>query len=523
MALVDTATNTTIALTYRRVSSYKQERDGVSLDVQNDQCVDYIRRQPGWRLGGDFSDTLTGRTAARKDYQRLLDEVRQLSAAGKAVVIVAAALDRMGRDLEESVRSRKELAGLDVPLHCIREGGVLSTTQANLLATIAQDESDRTSARVKGSRKRHREHGYRSTSRAPWGYVWGPSTEKERLGGAPARVLRLDPKTVDYVREAWARAAGGASVHKVAAWVAGLNSEARGGRALRYPNVLAMFKNVTYVARVADPKRPPVMPDLSALELPSGRWEPLIDDATWTAVHTRIAGHERVPRQASGEYLLSGLVRCPKCGLRMQGRRAAGAQRMPVRGYRCGLPMRGCLFGGRADLIERAALDVIEARLVPWTGDRAFVAKLRAAWERLSRPPSRPSQGRIRTLERMIQKARRRQDEMLSLLADKVVTREKYARGVDAEQADIDAAEGELAEMRQAEAPPVLPSFDEALAKVGGWARVLEGESIPEQRDVLAELVSSVVPRRVGHGKYTAEIVWTPLGDALGAMCEQAA
>src|SRR4051812_37879614 len=118
-----------IALTYRRVSTYKQERDGVSLDVQTDQNLDYIRRQPGWRLGGDFQDTLTGRTAKRKDYQRMLQEARQLRERGKKIVIVTAALDRMGRDLGESVRSRKELKSLDVPLHAIREGGVLQELQ----------------------------------------------------------------------------------------------------------------------------------------------------------------------------------------------------------------------------------------------------------------------------------------------------------------------------------------------------------------------------------------------------------
>src|SRR4051794_26006205 len=40
-----------IPLTYRRVSTYHQERDGVSLDVQTRQCLEYVRRQAGWRLG----------------------------------------------------------------------------------------------------------------------------------------------------------------------------------------------------------------------------------------------------------------------------------------------------------------------------------------------------------------------------------------------------------------------------------------------------------------------------------------
>jgi DNA invertase Pin-like site-specific DNA recombinase len=148
-----------IALTYRRVSIYRQERDGVSLDVQTDQCIDDIRRQPGWRLGGDFQDTLTGRTAKRRDYQRMLAEARQLREHNQQVVIVTAALDRMGRDLGESVRARKELRGLGVPLHCIREGGVLQELQADVYASIAADESRRIAARVAGSRKRFRDRG----------------------------------------------------------------------------------------------------------------------------------------------------------------------------------------------------------------------------------------------------------------------------------------------------------------------------------------------------------------------------
>lgn len=527
------APDSTIALTYRRVSTYKQERDGVSLDVQSDQALAYIRRQqPGWRLGGDFQDTLTGRTAKRKDYQRLLDEVRQLRAAGKTVVIVAAALDRMGRDLEESVRARKELAGLDVALHCVREGGVLSTTQANLLATIAQDESDRTAARVRGTRKRHREHGYRTAARAPWGYVLEPATEKERLGGSPLSVLRPDPRTVSYVREAWQRVADGESVRQVARWIQGLTSEARDGRAFDYGTVRAMFTRVSYIARVADPKRKVAAPDLAALDLPTGRWEALIDDATWTGVQEQIARHQRMPKQAKGEYLLVGLLRCPRCKKRMQGKHHVFSSKAGRRAYwlyGCISPGKppsgGCRFGGRADVIDGAVLDQIERRLAPWTGDKALLQAMRSRWETLRRPPERPSQGRVRTLERTIAKAQKRQDEMLSLLADKVITRERYDRGIAAEQRDIDAAYSELAELKGTEQPATLPEFDKVLASVvgdGGWLAVLKGDDIPEQRDVLAELVASVTPRRVGYGRYEVDIVWTEYGDALEAMREQA-
>lgn len=505
--------DSTIALTYRRVSTYHQERDGVSLDVQTDQCLDYIRRQPGWRLGGDFQDTLTGRTAKRKDYQQLLEEARQLRATGERVVIVSAALDRMGRDLEESVRARKELRTLDVPLHCIREGGVMSDLQANIYASIAQDEADRIRARVKGSRKHNRERGYRSTSRAPWGFIWGASTDLEREAGAPPSILRPDPATADYVREAWARVAAGESARQVGRWVAGLTSDARGGRAFGFGNVLAMLKNPTYIGRVFEPGRARKTPDLEALALPSGRWQPLIDDDTWTVVQHQIARHQRMPKQAKGEYLLVGLLRCPRCGLRMQGRAHTSGKL-----YGCTVPGKGCYFGGRADLIDRATLDKLEALLAPLTGDADILRAMKAEWQRLQKPADRPSVGRIRTLERVIAKAQRRQQEVLALLADRVIDREKYRAFDDREQADIDAARRELAELQSVEAPSVLPSFDDVVRAAGNWLATIRDAGIQERRDVLAVFVQTVTPQRIGTGRYTVDVKWSDIGDALASL-----
>lgn len=528
----------TIAITYRRVSTYKQERDGVSLDVQTDQCLEYIRGKAGWRLGGDFSDTLSGRTARRRDYQRMLEEVRTLRAQGKTVVIVTAALDRMGRDLKESVRARGELKLLQVPLHALREGGVLQELQADVYASIAADESRRIAARVKGSQTKFRGHGWRTTSRAPWGYVWVESTPEQRLQGAPKAVLRPDPETASYAREAWERTANGETVHQVTKWVAGLSSPARGGRVLRFANVLHMLKNPAYIGRVEDPTRGVVTeivtdpatgelvekklgrriptPDLGALALPAGRHKALVSDETWVAVHKRLAGHVTMPRQASGQYLLSGLLRCPKCGLRMQGRAKFGGT--VHQGYSCATPGLGCWYGARAATIDAAVLEQVARRLEPLPKDARLLAEMRQEWARLQRPPERPGQKRLGTLERTITRARKRQDEMLSLLADRVITRERYDRGVDVEQADIDAAELELAEIRQTEAPPILLAFDDVLRALGDWPAVLNDGPITERRDTLVRLIERIIPVRVGYGRYKPEITWTPLGVALGAI-----
>jgi hypothetical protein len=189
----------------------------------------------------------------------------------------------------------------------------------------------------------------------------------------------------------------------VALWAEGLNSEARGGRKLDFANVLRLFKNPTYIARVDDPERGAYVvystdpatgeqiakrrrripvPDLDALALPPGRWEPIIDDVTWAAVQARIARHRQMPRQARGEYLLTGLVRCSKCGLRMQGRHPAGGRVKGTRDYTCGTPSRGCYFGARADQVDRAVLDAVVGLLDPLRGDQQLLRAMRAEWQR---------------------------------------------------------------------------------------------------------------------------------------------
>ena len=64
------------ALTYTRVSTEDQQREGVSLDAQLTACRRYAAGH-GWLLGPEFQDVLSGRRDDRPAYQALLAEVRR--------------------------------------------------------------------------------------------------------------------------------------------------------------------------------------------------------------------------------------------------------------------------------------------------------------------------------------------------------------------------------------------------------------------------------------------------------------
>ncbi len=140
----------TTALVYTRVSSEEQARDGVSLDAQLAECRRYAA-QRGWVLGPEFQDVLSGKRDDRPAYLAMLAEARRLRAAGQPVSVVVFRLDRLGRRILERVRCREELKGLGVPVHSVREGGEVSDLVANILASVAEEESRALGERVAAS------------------------------------------------------------------------------------------------------------------------------------------------------------------------------------------------------------------------------------------------------------------------------------------------------------------------------------------------------------------------------------
>src|SRR4051812_30157452 len=116
----------TAALLYTRVSTDEQAdadtlaglgreakktgRNGLSLATQLNEVRRYIAYRDGWVIQGEYTDVLSGKRDDRPGYQALLAEAKALRSQGRPVVIVVAALDRLGRDIHERVRVWKDLS-----------------------------------------------------------------------------------------------------------------------------------------------------------------------------------------------------------------------------------------------------------------------------------------------------------------------------------------------------------------------------------------------------------------------------
>src|SRR6266536_2241944 len=85
--------NRTRAITYARVSTDAQERDGTSLDTQERACLDFACEQ-GWHVVESVRDAASGFSLDRPGIER----VRQFLRAGAADVVIAYAVDRLSRN-----------------------------------------------------------------------------------------------------------------------------------------------------------------------------------------------------------------------------------------------------------------------------------------------------------------------------------------------------------------------------------------------------------------------------------------
>lgn len=326
-----------------------------------------------------------------------------------------------------------------------------------------------------------------------------------------------------WVQEAFSRAAAGETLHAVHRWATVLPSAARGDRVLTYEALRQILASPVYIGRL------PYTGD-DVLARPIGRWIPLVDEATWRQVRDRVRDHQRLPRQASQQYLLSGLLRCSKCGARMQGRTRAGH----ARSYRCSATnlganaaVRGCATSALTNQVDEA----VQARVLPLIETAVSALPelrqaLERAWAALRTPMTLQDQLQERQRQQLLreaEQARSRLTKAAVLFADGDIDKPGYELLRDKARVDLDAATEQLSRLQVVEPSITLPPLETVLATAEGWGAAMRDGEIAAQREVLAAVIERVVPIRVSRGKYEVEVSWTPLGEGLRAAVASSA
>ena len=136
---------------YVRVSTEEQAIHGLSIEAQTAALEAWARAQ-GYKVVGIYTDAgISARKPASKrpELQRLLADVQ----AGKGDLIVFTKLDRWFRNIAEYYKVQEILERHHVDWRTISEDYDTSTAagrlKINIMLSVAQDEADRTSERIK--------------------------------------------------------------------------------------------------------------------------------------------------------------------------------------------------------------------------------------------------------------------------------------------------------------------------------------------------------------------------------------
>ena len=322
---------------YCRVSTDGSDQAN-SFESQQRYFRAYIAQQPQWELAGIFADEGLSGTSTKKRlaFQRMIACAR----AGTLDLIVTKEISRFARNTLDSIYYTRELKRLGVGVLFLSDNLCTLDGDAELrlaiLASIAQEESRRTSERVKWGQKRRMEQGV-VFGRDLLGY--------DVRGGA----LYVNEAGAQTVREIFRKCVDeGKGAHTIARELNEAGVPAARGGAWRSSVILRILRNEKYCGDLVQKKT--YTPDYLTHEKKSNRGQeayiivrdhhtPIIPRATFEAAGRILGQRAAAPsgqHKYSRRYPLSGKLRCGICGTVCAARKKTRRDGTDAISWRCG-------------------------------------------------------------------------------------------------------------------------------------------------------------------------------------------
>lgn len=269
---------------YARVSTEEQAVHGLSIEAQTTALHEWAQAN-GHKVVDTYIDAgISARKPASKrpELQRLLADVQ----AGKGDLIVFTKLDRWFRNIAGYYKVQEILEKCHVDWRTIHEDYDTSTASGrlkiNIMLSVAQDEADRTSERIKAVFANKKAKNEPVSGRIPKGY---------RIEG---KKVVLDEQKAPIVRAAFDMYISTGCISKVIKSFPELH--------LNYCAARYMFESPSYAGNMGGVEIPPII-----------TWEEHEKAKNIHGTTVRKTIENRV-------YIFSGLLFCPECGRRLGGK-----------------------------------------------------------------------------------------------------------------------------------------------------------------------------------------------------------
>ena len=321
---------------YCRVSTDKEDQAN-SFENQQKYFRQYIESHPGWELYGIFADEgISGtNTKKRKEFNRMIDHAKN----GDFDLIVTKEISRFARNTLDSIYYTRDLKSRGVGVLFLTDGINTLDGDAELrlaiMSSIAQEESRRTSERVKWGQKRQMEQGV-VFGRSMLGYDVSGGQMKVNEAGAEV-VRRIFHKFVDEGKGTYviARELLEEGIHPIR------------GREWSNTVILRILRNEKYCGDLVQKKT--YTPDFLSHEKKRNRGEeefviirdhhePIISRDIFDEANRILDDRSRAQKgrpKPSRRYLFSGKLKCGICGASYVARYKTRKDGSTYKAWRC--------------------------------------------------------------------------------------------------------------------------------------------------------------------------------------------
>ena len=339
-----------IVASYCRVSTDKEDQAN-SFEAQQHYFRNYIRSNPDWQLYKIYADEGISGTSTKKrtQFNQMIADARE----GKFEMILTKEVSRFSRNIVDAIVHTRQLKEMGIGVLFLTDG--ISTLEQDaelrlsIMATLAQEESRKTSTRVKWGQARQMERGV----------VFGHS-----LLGYDVRdgTIAINPEGAALVRLIFQKyAAEQIGTGKIARYLTENGYRTHQGNSWTSSAVVKILKNEKYVGDLIQQKT--FTPDYltharktNRGEVPrislKNHHEPIVSRELWDLTQALLRKNNKHRDDAIGHsnrYTFSGRIQCGECGCAFVGRFKYLKDGRKMRRWCCGRVVRegasGCAVG----------------------------------------------------------------------------------------------------------------------------------------------------------------------------------
>ena len=281
------------AVLYIRVSSEEQVKHGYSLQSQRERLIDYCK-QKGYQVTDIYADegkSARSKLKNRTELLRLIEDAK----LNKFDRIVFWRLDRWFRNIADYYKVQEILDTNKIDWECSDEEYSTTTSNGrlhlNIKLSIAQNESDQTSDRIKFNFDNMVKNGRAITGSqgVPLGYmVSGEEKNKRVIKNPETEQIALD--MLEYVKKC-------GSVRKTVMYI-----NEKYNLKICYDSMRHYLMNEKYYGYYRGVEN---------------YCEPYISKKEFDEIQSLIK--KNVKNNKKYDYIFSGLLKCPKCGCKLSG------------------------------------------------------------------------------------------------------------------------------------------------------------------------------------------------------------